>query len=555
MELIKQSTRLFTFHIDDPLYFTDDGVQAKGYVLNFLKEHKDNIGKKTFRDEQECIEWYNKGNFKMDKQVKNLEYSFTTECKSISDTEWGLIEKLLPKGSTKTKDDFRIFTDYLANNIVDREKDRFSKKVLNKFAQTIVGKQKLLSHRWPEHGIGKYFKATVKKFDIEQVLEMFDGKHPDPKIEELLKKIEEMDKGLLWLVAQYFMSTRKLTIIDDIESGIPNSSIGFMPMPRVEIKDEDGNFLWYEFELTPESEALEGSLVGVPAQFGAGAKSYNESENTKKTPAVSGGEIETDSLSDDCFAVIEPTGLKDKEGKTLPLNARHVPHHLGKEFDGEMVINALKKIDELIPVTDRITEKKLRESARLHLLAHLKSYDKPEKTGGKSMKFLLKSIGFDQEAELEEEPLKTLFASIDTAFEAKLKEATENSDALSEQLKNIESLYENKGEKSVFELIAEDFELAKYGRHAIGKLVDETVKYKVLLTLVESDEAKIKAEKDLLGTLTPEQIEAQYEQFKKKYDDEHPLLSQTKTNNDDKLNPDNKQTERRTTPASRFVMD
>lgn len=86
------------------------------------------------------------------------------------------------------------------------------------------------------------------------------------------------------------------------------------------------------------------------------------------------------SMEDDCFAVVEPTGKKDDEGRTVPRTARHLPHHAkgqggsgtGGTVDLPHLRNALARMNQITPVTDKISAEELRAKAKKHLVAHAK---------------------------------------------------------------------------------------------------------------------------------------------------------------------------------------
>lgn len=73
------------------------------------------------------------------------------------------------------------------------------------------------------------------------------------------------------------------------------------------------------------------------------------------------------SLPDDCFAVIEPGGEKDEEGKTVPRSLRHLPY---KNREGQIDIPHLRNALARLPQTHISDE--LKEKARRKLLAAAK---------------------------------------------------------------------------------------------------------------------------------------------------------------------------------------
>ena len=91
----------------------------------------------------------------------------------------------------------------------------------------------------------------------------------------------------------------------------------------------------------------------------------------------------------------------------------------------------------------------------------------------------------------------------------------------------------NGGEKVTPELIKNLTEQAKAGKKYIDYLVGETNKYKVLLGLVENNEEAVNADKEFLKTLTPDQIQSQLDQFKSRWEKDHPPDSKTAENTDE----------------------
>ena len=81
-------------------------------------------------------------------------------------------------------------------------------------------------------------------------------------------------------------------------------------------------------------------------------------------------------LPNEAFAVVEPAY---KRGESRNKNARHLPHHLAgvsrgldsaDEIEIDYLKSALRHMNGIVPVTDSISEKRLRELAREHLNRH-----------------------------------------------------------------------------------------------------------------------------------------------------------------------------------------
>jgi len=98
------------------------------------------------------------------------------------------------------------------------------------------------------------------------------------------------------------------------------------------------------------------------------------------TPKITRAEwttAEVNDAKDLVFAVVEPTGNKDEGGKTVPRNARHLPHHdLGADEHSDANVdlphlrNALARANQIQPATDTISTEELRSRADSHLEKH-----------------------------------------------------------------------------------------------------------------------------------------------------------------------------------------
>jgi len=81
-------------------------------------------------------------------------------------------------------------------------------------------------------------------------------------------------------------------------------------------------------------------------------------------------------LPDDAFALIEPGGEKDEEGKTVPRTLRHLPHH---KPDGSIDLphlrNAMARVTHIKP--KNMSKKEAVRIAHEHLLRHYKELKIP----------------------------------------------------------------------------------------------------------------------------------------------------------------------------------
>jgi len=76
-------------------------------------------------------------------------------------------------------------------------------------------------------------------------------------------------------------------------------------------------------------------------------------------------------LPDEAFALIEPGGEKDEEGKTVPRTLRHLPHH---KPDGSIDLphlrNAMARVTHIKPAN--MSKREAVQKAHDHLLKHYK---------------------------------------------------------------------------------------------------------------------------------------------------------------------------------------
>ena len=382
IRFLHQTRRRFCFAIDKDLDFEQDGIKAKDGLIWFPRKCIENTDKVTFNDIIDCEKWignYYKGNSNMDKKQTKQLHETQTKALEITDKDWSLMSKWIT--GKRSQEDFRIFEDWLAHNSLDRDNERFPLAVLQRFDKTIVGKQKLTAHQWGGHGIGRYYKSRLEKMTVEEAIETLNLQVPSEIFRKRMDYVTNKDGGFYVLVSTFYVPKHKSEIILDIESGITNSSIGFMGLQKEEIKSDDGEFSYTEYKLQDHAEALEGSIVGVESQYGMRIKKdFNESDTFEQGNKAEWSTAYINTLEDNCFAVVEPTGEKDNEGRTIPRNARHLPHHAkgdgssgtGGTVDPVHLRNALARMNQIKPATDKISTEALRTKARNHLVAHAK---------------------------------------------------------------------------------------------------------------------------------------------------------------------------------------
>ena len=139
-----------------------------------------------------------------------------------------------------------VYEAKLANNVVDRDGERFHEEILQDFADTIAGKSLLMAHQWGPPGVGRFFKGELT-----------------------------MEDGVMWLVASfYLLRDGNEILIKNIDAGIVWAmSIGFIAPDRMIVRDATtGNPKWLEYVRGPngeKGEAIEGSMVFLGSQFDA----------------------------------------------------------------------------------------------------------------------------------------------------------------------------------------------------------------------------------------------------------------------------------------------
>ncbi|OGB61490.1 MAG: hypothetical protein A2Y94_14010 [Caldithrix sp. RBG_13_44_9] len=513
------------------------------------------ITKGTYASREDAQKWlsdqYQKlinGNGKdhPDRSTKILQYdgNVIKQMGEPGDAEWEIIKRLMVKAEKFKKEDIASYEVKLANNQVDRDHERFHEDVLESFQKTLVGKAFLIGHTWGPPGRGRFFAASVENID-----------------------------GILWLLGKFFMlKNYNQELIDHVDAGIWNwVSIGFRVPKRVPIYETADNekIKYWEMQNTDkdEAEAFEGSLVWLGAQYGAeirkGLHPFLKNQEdvvgyiqtADGVRPVFGKEIGIkrewtaafiNMFEDNCFAVVESTGKKDDDGRTLPKTARHLPHHAkgdgaagtGGKIDLPHLRNALARMNQITSVTDKITTEELRGRAKKHLIAHAKKegigdYDILEITDNDeevkliledlSVERILKVFGLELKIDTEEDIQKT----VDT-LEAKRTEF--GSDA--EFLKALRLEF---GDKVSLDDLKTLKSIAGDAKKYREFLVDEIIKYGTLLGMIEK--SAVDSEKKFYTDLAIERLEKERSKLMKKYDEIHPgsgILSDNQEGKDHK---------------------
>ena len=275
----------------------------------------------------------------------------------ITDEDLQLINLKYAKEELK-KDDIITFKMELCNDIIDRDKEKFSSNMMNDFNKTISGKSFLKMHDRYNLAVGLNYKSSLDK-------------------ENYLKLICSI----------YILKKYDTEVTDKILAGILRYvSIGFMPAIYISQKDEKGNIThWlYDSDEKYKGEALESSIVWLGSQYNAEIIKLQNNTNLNKEKIIM---LEKENKNDDEIndenSVNEPseksdvnknyvkeiTALKEKiveyehviEGDDLMIDS------LKKEieFQKNIIINEIfkyMKISKTIKENDlELTEKTLKE--------------------------------------------------------------------------------------------------------------------------------------------------------------------------------------------------
>jgi len=506
----------------------NDQIDYKGLGLDVNDDGYIVLDKNMFQNREEAERWLIKKvqTTTDDRQTKilSVEGNAIKQVGYVTDDEWRIIQKFMTNPEKFKKEDVAAYEVKLANNLVDRDGDRFHEDVLQSFKKTLIGKGFLIGHMWGPPGRGRFYAADVETMD-----------------------------GVQWLIGKFYLLKKyNQELIDHVDAGIWNYvSIGFRAPKRVPIyesQDSDKVKYWeYQNTDKEEAEAFEGSLVWLGAQYGAEIRKQfgDQAEDIigfihteKGTLPVFGKDIGAkrewtvayiNTFEDNCFAVVEPTGKKDDEGRTIPKNARHLPHHdkgngaagTGGKVDLPHLRNALARMNQIKPVTDTITVEELREKARRHLIAHAKKegigdYDILEITNhDEAVKKIL------EEYTVKVLKIEKLGLELPVDSDENIEKAAESiEEKLTESLGFVEALKKEFGDDVTIDSLKSMKRQAEDARKYREFLVNEIVKFGGLLGLIEK--SAVEEEKKFYSGLEIERLEKEREKLIKRYDETHP---------------------------------
>lgn len=222
------------------------------------------------------------------KVAKTLGFKALGDGKDVSAGQLAKINKL---ANVPLKAEQVYVRRYLmAHNGIDRDNERFSEDLLEEFSKTLTGKGFFVKGHpssWNGDGgpgEGRYFDSSTQEMTPAEFKKQTGEKINLPKGVKTVK--------VLWGDSYLLKLDSNTDMLAKIDAGIyPFTSIGFNA-PYKYVKDKNDQFLYGEYRAG--GEALEGSLVWLGAQPGAGAmKSKTKTESDKKQKErKDGGEME-----------------------------------------------------------------------------------------------------------------------------------------------------------------------------------------------------------------------------------------------------------------------
>jgi len=468
-----------------------------------------------------------------------------------TDSEYELIRKQMLAPNDYDKDKITVFNPYGANNIVDRDNERFSYPILKNFTDTAIGKPILKDH-WGADRDGKIFDSSLVKFDVNDALELI-GKTREKNLKDHLKLIEEIDNGIYFCTIKYYMvdiSEEMRIAIDKIKIGVDGfTSIGFYCPAIATYKNDKSEILWWEYANTKDSnsETREFSRVYLGSQYGAqhGKAANNKSDFDKSKLSDAGinnwlfldsiKDVEIKKLCKGLDEIIFDGGnfirfSKTKDGGFTFCEGKKL---IGTSFTYNKGELNLAKLRELLTTFEGKT---LKEKQVL-----IKPYQKYIKNLGldkdisflkrsSNMKVILNSIGFTKE--YDEDDFTSLLPEIDLAVKTHIEDAEKKNEKLENELKKYKVIFGDEFDEKALK------ELQAVNEQYVKDLQDEYIKYSIETgTIKEEDEEAVR---DSLKLFNIEQLKDWVARAKKSYDEKFPAKPQVPTEDED-IEKDNKE--------------
>jgi hypothetical protein len=220
----------------------------------------------------------------------------------------------------------------LSNNCIDRDNERFSEEVLQRFVATTLRKTMLFDHerRVKDSAIGKFFDVELEKMPIQQAIAEIG--------EELILPDGITD---VWFHSPWFyipIAGIDPKDIVKIDAGIYDfGSIGFRAESLVPVIDDKGDVMFWEYRGSGRNtEMTEGSLVYLGAQYGMSIKSTEDIPGSTGDANTQSNEVDPPVKPED--DITKKGGNKQME-KFLKILQRLFP---GKSFTEDGLSDELK---------------------------------------------------------------------------------------------------------------------------------------------------------------------------------------------------------------------
>jgi vacuolar-type H+-ATPase subunit H len=298
------------------------------------------FSKADFPTEYDCEKWLAENSEDTVMHVKAA--STPTKALKIDEAEWQKILKFVVNPEKVSAGDLAVYRSWLANNVMDRDRERFTKGMLEQFAATTPGKTKLMNHdQFIGTPYGRYYAADVVEVTVDQMIEML-GNVPIKNFRAFIEKAKERDGGLYWLVGRFYVSAKDADLVFKIDSGIYSyESIGFAAARPEAVKDENGNLLWNEFDVTGlyAGEMTEGSWVFLGSQYGART---GKSAGSVKAESL-GIDLDIEEVITNLIERLKPSTAQTEESKMMQFKIA------GSEYsiDPEKVESVKKFTDDI----------------------------------------------------------------------------------------------------------------------------------------------------------------------------------------------------------------
>jgi len=554
LRLVNESRQQYLFATDDHeiAFSEDDAGCADGFAW---------FKKRRFKGQKDCEKWFDdyvkkqkvKPMFDATKKRTKTFHNVQFKSTKLTDAEWTKIQGYMTVPENIKQEDIRIYHPWLANNFLDRDKQRFRLSALEAFVRTLPGKPVLLGHAWGDPGEGIFFEASLKQVSIEEALNVI-GPSPSKEVLNSLEIVNEIEGGIYFVESPFYVLIDNKIFVRKVDAGIVRwMSIGFHCDNLVDYKKDDV-VLWQEYVDEGGSEALEGSFVWIGSQHGAAnrksleeefedmyadegnkAKEITKEEATKPRPNQHSCDLKP-TTGYDRIVTMTRTSKKYKKKYQVLIGYKE------------------NKPSDLVFHYNKTTWAK--SEARTHCKDHGGKFEpakvaderplnsvKVVNTGGKKMKLEVKALGLELDVKTEDFTVEETLPKIIKAVEDKAQELQK---AMQESLlSKEEEIEELKEFKAVFggdmtkEQAEAYIELAEASKEVSDELREdletEVIKWGRLAKLIEKE--KVDERVEALKKLSIEDLKNQLKEYQTAYDKSHPnagVLRDTELENEDK---------------------